>query len=101
MKRWPDVENVLFYNVRPTKFKNAATKMLRFEKRTGPMPNPPIPLRFEAHHHVLYQGHVKRQGFHNTEGHVLASSSVLRPPHSRGEHQARVKPASFWGADIP
>src|SRR5262245_46133260 len=54
-RRSPDLENVLFYNVGPARFKNAAVDVLRFERRFDAPPEMPLSPGFEATHHVRYQ----------------------------------------------
>lgn len=53
--RAPDVENLLFYNLRSAVFRRLAKDALRFERRNAPPPEAPRPLDFEARHHVRYE----------------------------------------------
>jgi hypothetical protein len=51
----PDLENVLFYNVGTSAFRDTAKLILRFERRFGPVPHPPVEQDFVPRHHVSYQ----------------------------------------------
>ena len=50
-----DVENVLFYNVGTSVFRNVAKRAVRFARISTQPPAPPLVLEFEAKHYVRYE----------------------------------------------
>lgn len=50
-----DVENVLFYNVGTSVFRNVTKRALRFARISAIPPAPPVPLDFDARHYVRYR----------------------------------------------
>jgi hypothetical protein len=75
-RRGPDVENLLFYNVRAAAFRHLAKDALRFERRNAPPPAAPEPLDFEARHHVRYEVRTTRElPFHYTTADACVASA--------------------------
>ncbi len=75
--RGPDVENLLFYNLRTGAFRPLAQDALRFERRDAPPPEAPKPIDFEARHHVRYEVKTTREPpFHYTTADACVASSA-------------------------
>lgn len=74
--RGPDVENLLFYNVRAAAFRHLAKDALRFERRNAPPPPAPNPLDVEARHHVRYEVRATGESrFHYTTADACVASA--------------------------
>jgi hypothetical protein len=87
-----DTENILFYNVGASPFRNTATRMLCFDRRCEQPPAPPKQLAFTPRHHVKYQTETKDNPFEPVGRVQLAHCG----PVSLKKSELRELPRLWW-----
>src|SRR5262245_157557 len=90
-----DIENVLFYNVGAAPFRHLARQVLRFGRYYKQPPPAPKPLAFEPQHYVRYQGELREDSFHHTEGVRLAYCAPIMLASIR-EMRDKIRMPRLW-----